>query len=83
MLNKLQELNSSLKGDLFTDKKTRILYATDASAYRELPLAVARPKDTDDIKQVIAFANKYKTSLIPRTAGTWLAGKGCGKWNCA
>jgi len=75
MLNKLNELSSSLKGDLYTDKKTRILYATDASAYRELPLAVARPKDNDDLKKLIAFANKHKTSLIPRTAGTSLAGQ--------
>ncbi|MFC2104614.1 FAD-binding and (Fe-S)-binding domain-containing protein [Bacteroidota bacterium] len=75
MLNKLKELAQNLKGDLYTDKKTRILYATDASAYREIPLAVARPKDKDDLKILIAFANTYKTSLIPRTAGTSLAGQ--------
>ncbi|MDA3952606.1 MAG: FAD-binding protein [Bacteroidales bacterium] len=75
MLNKLQELNSGLIGDLFTDKKNRILYSTDASAYRELPLAVARPKDNNDLKKLIEFASKHKTSLIPRTAGTSLAGQ--------
>lgn len=75
MLNKLKELADNLNGDLYTDKKTRILYATDASAYRELPLAVARPKNTDDLKKLIAFAIKHNTSLIPRTAGTSLAGQ--------
>ncbi len=75
MLNKLKELSSSLIGDLYTDKKTRILYATDASAYRELPIAVARPKSKDDLKNLVAFANKHNTSLIPRTAGTSLAGQ--------
>ena len=75
MLNKLKELEKQIQGDLYTDYKTRILYATDASAYRELPLAVARPKNSDDIKKLIAFANEYKTALIPRTAGTSLAGQ--------
>src|SRR5439155_26490887 len=53
----------------------RTLYATDASAYREMPLAVAVPKTVDDIKKLIAFAHAQKTSLIPRTAGTSLAGQ--------
>jgi FAD/FMN-containing dehydrogenase/Fe-S oxidoreductase len=75
MLNKLQELSFLLEGDLLTDKKNRILYSTDASAYRELPLAVARPKDKSDLKKLIEFASKHKTSLIPRTAGTSLAGQ--------
>jgi len=75
MLNKLKELSTALNGDLYTDKKTRILYATDASAYRELPLAVARPKDKEDLKKLVAFANEHKTSIIPRTAGTSLAGQ--------
>ena len=75
MLNKLNELSQKINGDLYTDQKTRILYATDASAYRELPLAVARPKNIDDLKTLIAFANEHKTSLIPRTAGTSLAGQ--------
>ncbi|MCG8411930.1 MAG: FAD-binding oxidoreductase, partial [Bacteroidales bacterium] len=75
MQNKLIELKKALSGDLYTDKKTRILYATDASAYREMPTAVARPKDTDDLKKLIAFADKHNTSLVPRTAGTSLAGQ--------
>lgn len=72
---KFDKLKAELKGDLFTDKIHRILYATDASAYRELPLAVVRPKDKDDIKKTIAFAQKVKSSIIPRGAGTSLAGQ--------
>ncbi|WMJ71848.1 FAD-linked oxidase C-terminal domain-containing protein [Cytophagaceae bacterium ABcell3] len=75
MLAKLEELKASLEGDLFTDNTIRTLYATDASVYRELPLAVARPRNSEDIRKLIAFAAKYKTSLIPRTAGTSLAGQ--------
>lgn len=75
MKEKLKELGRQLEGDLYDDTTMRTLYATDASAYREMPLAVAIPKSVKDIKQLIAFARKEKTSLIPRTAGTSLAGQ--------
>ena len=75
MEEKLQELKESLSGDLFFDMKMRLLYATDASAYREIPLAVAIPKTEEDIRLLIAFAQENNTSLIPRTAGTSLAGQ--------
>ncbi len=75
MKEKLKQLARQLEGDFFDDVTIRTLYATDASAYREMPLAVAIPKTIDDIKQLIAFARKEKTSLIPRTAGTSLAGQ--------
>jgi FAD/FMN-containing dehydrogenase/Fe-S oxidoreductase len=69
----------TLEGELYFDKTIRTLYATDASAYREMPQAVAVPKTIEDIKKLIAFARKEKTSLIPRTAGTSLAGQVVGK----
>ncbi len=75
MNEKLQQLSIAIQGELYFDNTMRLLYATDASAYRELPLAVAIPKNVDDIKQLIAFARANKTSLIPRTAGTSLAGQ--------
>ncbi len=79
MLAKLEELKPNIEGDLFTDVTMRTLYATDASVYKELPLAVARPKSEQDIKKLIKFAATHKTSLIPRTAGTSLAGQVVGK----
>ncbi len=42
---KLEKLGRELKGELYTDDTMRTLYATDASAYREMPLAVAIPED--------------------------------------
>src|SRR4026207_371047 len=75
MKEKLQQLERQLEGDLFYDITMRTLYATDASAYREMPLAVAIPKTIEDIKLLIRFAKNEKTSLIPRTAGTSLAGQ--------
>src|SRR5450432_2159646 len=79
MTQKLHNLSALLEGELFTDETTRILYATDASAYREMPLAVAVPKSVEDLKKLILFARENQTSLIPRTAGTSLAGQVVGQ----
>ncbi|MFI1771396.1 FAD-binding and (Fe-S)-binding domain-containing protein [Thalassobellus citreus] len=75
----LQELRKKISGELFFDDLIKALYATDASVYRMLPLAVAYPKNKEDIKQLIQFAKTHNTSLIPRTAGTSLAGQCVGK----
>jgi len=75
MNERLKELSEQLEGELYLDDTTRLLYATDASAYQEMPLAVAIPKSKDDLKKLIAFAIANHTSLIPRTAGTSLAGQ--------
>lgn len=68
-------LKKKLNGELHTGEAIRRIYATDASAYREVPLAVAIPKTEKDIKKLIQFARENQTSLIPRTAGTSLAGQ--------
>lgn len=75
MEKKLAELAYALEGELYSDQMMRTLYATDASAYRELPLAVALPRNETDIEKLIQFALANNTSLIPRTAGTSLAGQ--------
>jgi FAD/FMN-containing dehydrogenase/Fe-S oxidoreductase len=79
MEENLRELALQLEGELFTDDTMRILYATDASAYREIPMAVAFPANENDLKKLIGFARENKTGLIPRTAGTSLAGQVVGK----
>ncbi|MDW8297524.1 MAG: FAD-binding protein, partial [Raineya sp.] len=71
----LKKLQKELAGDFFFDDTMRRLYATDASVYRQIPLAVAYPKNIEDLKKLLNFARKHKTSLIPRTAGTSLAGQ--------
>jgi len=73
--NLLNKLNNSLEGKLLLDKLTTTLYATDASVYRKMPLAVVFPKTIEDIKKIIVFAKDNKVGLIPRTAGTSLAGQ--------
>lgn len=73
------DLKKEFKGEILTDKVTRILYATDASAYREIPLGVVFPSDEKDVEALIRFAHDYRVTLIPRTAGTSLAGQVVGK----
>lgn len=75
LLPLLQDLSTRLEGTLQVDSLTKTLYATDASVYREMPLAVAFPKNEPDIQKLIQFALQHKTSLIPRTAGTSLSGQ--------
>ena len=75
----LQSLAETLEGELYFDQLYKALFATDASVYRMLPTAVAFPKTVDDIKLLILFAKKNKISIIPRTAGTSLAGQVVGK----
>lgn len=77
-------LQKSFAGVLFFDNSSthntqKILYSTDASVYQEKPLAVAIPKDVSDLKLLIKFANDYGITLIPRAAGTSLAGQVVGK----
>ena len=72
---KLQELKDRLTGSLVYDNLHKALYATDASVYRKIPLAVAFPKDEKDLQLLIEFATQNKVTLIPRTAGTSLAGQ--------
>jgi FAD/FMN-containing dehydrogenase/Fe-S oxidoreductase len=71
----LANLTTKLEGEFHYDTVMRTLYATDASAYREMPTAVAIPKTIEDIKTLINFAREHGSSIIPRTAGTSLAGQ--------
>lgn len=58
---------------------SKALYATDASVYRKTPLGVAFPKTAQDIITLIQFASDNGIGLIPRTAGTSLAGQCVGE----
>ncbi len=77
-------LQSEFEGELYfknttTDKALKKVYSTDASVYQEEPLAVAIPKTINDIKKLIKFADNEQITLIPRAAGTSLAGQVVGK----
>jgi len=73
--SKLDILAKSLDGELKYDRITRTIYATDASVYREIPMAVAWPKGESDLKKLLAFATGEGIGLTLRAAGTSLAGQ--------
>ncbi len=75
----LKDLSVALKGELLFDELSKAIYATDASVYRKLPTAVAYPKNEEDLKKLLAFANQNTIGLIPRAAGTSLAGQCVGE----
>jgi len=75
-----EQLASALEGLLFFNETAihqaqLLAYSTDASVYQEKPIAVAIPSSTSDIQQLIRFANQHHLTLIPRAAGTSLAGQ--------
>ena len=74
---------------ILTDSIHKIAYSTDASIYREVPYGVDYPETVEDIQALIAEAKRLNTHLIPRAAGTSIAGQVVGsgivvdikKWN--
>lgn len=67
--------NLSFKEDLLN----RILYSTDASAYREMPDCIVSPKSKDEIIRIIKYSENNSIPIIPRAGGTSLAGQVVGK----
>ena len=75
----LLDLKAGFDGEIYADSFYKAIYATDASAYREYPELVTFPRSVSDLKRLITFARDHDTFLIPRAAGTSLAGQVVGK----
>lgn len=74
-ITRLDTLGKSLDGDLKHDKITTTIYSTDASVYKEEPVAVTWPKGASDIRKILEFASKEKSSVTIRAGGTSIAGQ--------
>jgi FAD/FMN-containing dehydrogenase/Fe-S oxidoreductase len=74
----INELHRHFTGEIRTDLASRILYSTDASIYQIEPQGVAIPKNQDDLQAAVELAAKYKIPILPRGAGTSLAGQAIG-----
>jgi FAD/FMN-containing dehydrogenase/Fe-S oxidoreductase len=76
-----REVKQQLQGDFYfeddevLDRTVLMAYATDASVYQEHPLGVALPKNNEDIRLLMKLSKAHNIPLIPRTAGTSLAGQ--------
>src|SRR5689334_19379048 len=71
------DLRSHIGGEVRFDAGSRALYATDASNYRQTPIGVVIPRDTEDVVQAIAAARRYGAPVLARGGGTSLAGQCC------
>ncbi|HEX9531240.1 MAG TPA: FAD-binding and (Fe-S)-binding domain-containing protein, partial [bacterium] len=72
-------LRASVAGEVRFDPASRALYSTDASIYQILPLGVVIPRDDDDIAATLRIAADAGTPILPRGAGTSLAGQSIGR----
>ena len=71
----LEDFAASCEGEMRVDRASRLMYATDASIYREEPAAVFYPAHAADLKKLLSFAAARRLGIIPRAAGTSLAGQ--------
>src|SRR5215211_5614537 len=74
----INELKPHFTGDIRNDLASRILYSTDASIYQIEPQGVIIPKTQDDFQAAVEFAAQYRIPILPRGAGTSLAGQAIG-----
>ncbi|MCA8992541.1 MAG: anaerobic glycerol-3-phosphate dehydrogenase subunit C [Planctomycetaceae bacterium] len=75
----LEDLSGEFEGDLRFDEVTRQTYSTDASLYQIRPLGIACPRHKDDVKLLAKYSAERYVPLVPRGAGTGLAGGAIGK----
>jgi FAD/FMN-containing dehydrogenase len=71
----LNELRRRAQGEVRTDRYSRQLYSTDASIYQAMPHGVLIPQTMDDVQAAVELAAQYEIPLLPRTAGSSLAGQ--------
>ncbi|HYH45081.1 MAG TPA: FAD-binding protein, partial [Thermoanaerobaculia bacterium] len=71
------DLRRALRGEVRFDAGSRALYATDASNYRQVPIGVVLPRDTDDVLAAVEVCRQHGAPLLGRGAGTSLAGQAC------
>jgi len=70
-------LRTAVRGEVRFDAGSRALYATDASNYRQVPIGLVVPRDGADVAAALAVCRQYGAPVLPRGAGTSLAGQCC------
>jgi len=73
-----KDLRRRVRGSVSLDRATRGIFATDASNYQIVPVAVVAPEDADDVKAAVSAAVNHGVSILPRGGGTSLAGQAVG-----
>src|SRR3954468_24270034 len=73
-------LKSAVRGDVRFDAGARAAYSTDASNYRQVPIAVVCPVDVDDAVAAVAavkVCHEHDVPVLNRGGGTSLGGDCC------
>ncbi|MFQ5475640.1 MAG: FAD-binding oxidoreductase [Nitrosopumilus sp.] len=70
----LKTLQSTIQGDVFSQKEFREFYSVDASLYQIIPKVIVVPKNEKDVINTVKIAKKFKVSVTVRGAGTGLVG---------
>ncbi|WP_313695846.1 FAD-binding and (Fe-S)-binding domain-containing protein [Halorarum halobium] len=72
------DLRERVRGEVQFDEYAQVLYATDGSVYGARPAGVVCPKDTDDVREAARVAAEHDVPVLPRGAGSSLAGQAVG-----
>jgi FAD/FMN-containing dehydrogenase/Fe-S oxidoreductase len=72
------DLKGVVRGELLFDDLSRVLYRTDASLFEVQPAGVVAPRDEEDLCALVRYAGENGLPLVPRGAGTGLAGESLG-----
>jgi FAD/FMN-containing dehydrogenase/Fe-S oxidoreductase len=70
-------LKREVRGEVRFDRGSRAMYATDGSNYRQIPIGLVIPRDAEDVIAAVAVCRKFGAPVLPRGAGTSLAGQCC------
>ena len=73
-----KRLRQETSGELMTDIASRGRYATDASIYQAIPVAVFVPKTAEDVATAIQIAADLDVPVLPRGGGTSQCGQTTG-----
>lgn len=74
----VEELSAAMPGRVRADALARTIYAVDASIYEIIPAAVVLPQDVDDVVRCVQICSRHQMPVVPRGAGTGLAGGAVG-----
>jgi FAD/FMN-containing dehydrogenase len=73
------DLKGIVRGELLFDELSCVLYSSDASIFEVRPAGVVIPRDEEDVQALVRYAAEHQLALVPRGAGTGLAGESLGE----
>lgn len=72
-----EALSRTVAGEVRFDPASRSLYAADLSIYRQVPIGVVVPRNSDDVIATVAACRTRDVPILGRGCGTSLAGQCC------